>query len=191
MDKDKVVSVSVDSVFGFLRSAFEFVTSLFRPVSLFIREVAAQSWLGAALVFAIFFTLLLIRLGAKSSKGIAVYSASLRYVGKWGLIACAAVLALLGIEFAVMPLVAVVVTAVANTLTGGEPGIAQFSGFLLSPSAARSAFLGDVAAFYREGHTAFPLGFRAVVLVAVAFGSMFMVGKAAGAITSPPPPAAP
>lgn len=188
MDRNSVYSFSLDSVLNFFSAAFHFISSFVGPISLFIREVAGQSWLGAALVFAIFFTLLLIRMGAKSSKGIAVYSASLEYIGRWGLLACAAVLALLGVEYAVMPVVTIALTALANTVTGEQPGLGQLSAFLLTPSPSRSAFLGDVATFYGEGHSAFPLGFRAVVLIAVAFGSMFMVGKAAGAISRPSSP---
>ena len=187
MDKDQVLSVSMNSVLGFGRAGFEFFTSLARPLSQFVREVAGQGWLGAALVFAIFFTLFLIRMGAKSAKGIAVYSASLEYIGRWGLLGCAAFLALLGLEWLVMPIVTILVTAVANTLTGGQPGVFQLFGFLVLASPSRSAFLGDVGTFYGEAHSILPLGFRSIVLVAVAFGSMFTVGKAAGRISGSPP----
>lgn len=177
------------SVFGALQAALNLFTSMFRPVGDFMREVAGQSWLGFALVFALGFTLLLVRTGARSASGIAVYGGSLEYIGKRGALACLAALALLGLQWALMPPLAVLTAAIGNSASGSEPGLGELVAFLGAPSPARAAFLTDVLTFYSEGHVAFPLGFKALTLVAVAFGCMLLVGKAAGAITGRPPAA--
>ena len=189
---DRQVTFNLNSVFGAIHSIFEFFGSMFRPVANFMREVAGASWLGFAVIFMIFFTLFLIRMGARSAKGIAVYGVSLEYIGLRGLVACGAFLAILALEWAVMPVLTVLVDAAENSFSDGTPGLFQLAGFLATPSPSRTAFLHDIATFYREGHSALPLGFKATGLIAVAFGSMLMVGRAAAKLTVPAaaPPAA-
>ncbi|MFC7694115.1 hypothetical protein ACFQY5_35910 [Paeniroseomonas aquatica] len=42
------------------------------------------------------------------------------------------------------------------------------------------AFLNDMSAFYSAGHTVLPLGFRGGVMIAVAFGTMWLVARGMG-----------
>jgi hypothetical protein len=176
---------SVDK--SWLGRAAEYLIDRFNPVWQFIREVAGSSWVGLAIIFMIFFTLLLIRMGARTGRGIGVFGVALEYVGTRGLLACAALLALLCAEYALLPPFAILLSAIGNSIAGGEPGVFQLIGFLASPSPARAAFLSDIAAFYGQSHSVLPLGFRATGLVAVAFGSMYLVGKAAGRWGNLPP----
>lgn len=160
-----------------LKLLFEVVLALFRPVWHFIQQVSEESWLGLALVFVIFFSLMLIRMGARTGKGIGLYADGLEYVGTRGLLLSVALIALLALEWMLMPPLTILLSAVANSMTGGEPGLAELTSFLSSPSPARTAFLGDVRAVYRSGDSVLPIGPRSAGLIAVAFGCMVLVAR--------------
>ena len=177
-EQGRRVSFDLDTIFRMGNQGVDFLLSMFKPTMGFIKTVSEESWLGLALVFLIFFTLFLIRMGARSGQGIGVYAASLDYVGSRGLIACACLLGFILAEWLATPPLALLLTALGNTLFGGEPGLFQLAELVLHGGEARSALWGDVAAFYRAGHSIVPLGWRAAGLVAVAFGSMWLVGKA-------------
>jgi hypothetical protein len=158
-----------------------------KPIFAFINHTMESGWFGFAIMFMIFFTLFLIRMGAKTGKGIGVYADSLDYIGGRGLAVCGGFLALLGLEWALMPIWTVVSVATLNTITGAEPNLRQAVALLAEPSPHRTNFLNDVLAFYRDGGSVMPLGWRTVGLFAVCFGSMTLVGKAAGRWRSLPP----
>ena len=107
--------------------------------------------------------------------------------GKRGLVVSGMVLGVLLLEWLLMPPLAVLLGAVANSLFGGEPGLGQLLGFLGTSTPARAAFLADMRETYRSGESALPLGWRAASLVAVAFGSMLLVGRAGARFRSTSP----
>lgn len=175
------VSFDLDHVFALLTQGVDFVMRLFRPTMDFIRELSGAGWLGAAVVFSIFFSVFLIRAGARSGLGnVGAFGAALEYYAGWGLLASGGFLLLLGLEWAFMPLVTVLVSAVANSLNGDEPGFLQMLAFIASPTPDRKRFLNDMATFYGEAHTVLPLGFRSVGFVLVAFGTMWLVARGMG-----------
>lgn len=187
MEEGQRVSFDLDGVIRALNGALDLVLALFRPLLHFVKTVSEESWLGLALVFLIFFTLFLIRMGARTGRGAAVYAEALEYVGRRGLLASCALLGVLLLEWLLMPLLAVLLGALANSVIGGEPGLGQLIGFLGTSSPARAAFLADVGEVYRSGQSVLPLGWRAAGLVAVAFGSMLLVGKAGARFRSTSP----
>lgn len=187
MEEGPRISVNLDGVLRAINGLLDVVLALFRPLLHFVKTVSEESWLGLALVFLIFFTLFLIRMGARAGQGFAVYAEALEYVGKRGLIASGALLGVLLLEWLLMPPLAVLLGAVANSLFGGEPGLGQLLGFLGTATPQRTAFLTDMGEVYRSGQSALPLGWRAASLVAVAFGSMLLVGKAGARFRSTSP----
>lgn len=187
MEDGKRVSFDLDQVIQFFGATLDLVLALFRPLLHFVKVVSEESWLGLALVFLIFFTLFLIRMGARAGDGFAAYAEALEYVGKRGLIVSGAVLGVLLLEWLLMPPLAVLLGAVANSLFGGEPGLGQLVGFLGTSTPARASFLIDVQEAYRNGASVLPLGWRAASLVAVAFGSMLLVGRAGARYRSTSP----
>lgn len=187
MEGGNRISFDLDGAIQFLNATFNLLLALFRPLLNFVKTVSEESWLGLALVFLIFFTLFLIRMGARTGRGVGVYAEALEYVGWRGLLASGALLLVLLLEWLLMPPVAVLLGALVNSLTGGEPGVGQLVGFLSTPSPQRAAFLGDVRDVYRNGGSMLPLGWRAAGLVAVAFGSMLLVGKAGARYRSTSP----
>lgn len=187
MEEGQRVSFDLDGVIRTLNGVLDLVLALFRPLLHFVKTVSEESWLGLALVFLIFFTLFLIRMGARAGQGFAVYAEALEYVGKRGLVVSGMVLGVLLLEWLLMPPLAVLLGAVANSLFGGEPGLGQLLGFLGTSTPARAAFLADMRETYRSGESALPLGWRAATLVAVAFGSMLLVGRAGARFRSTSP----
>jgi hypothetical protein len=187
MEGGNRVSFDLDGVLQFLNGTLDVLLALFRPLLHFVKTVSEESWLGLALVFLIFFTLFLIRMGARSGQGFGVYAEALEYVGRRGLLASCAVLVLLLLEWLLMPPLAVLLSALGNSLFGGEPGLRQLLRFLSTATPERSAFLGDMREVYRNGQSLLPLGWRAATLVAVAFGSMLLVGKAGARYRSTSP----
>lgn len=172
------VSFDLDGLFAVLEKLLDTVLSIFRPMTHFLTEISSASWLGASICFSIFFAVFIIRAGARSGlANIGAFAAALEHYAAWGLIACGAALGVMGLEWAVMPLWAVVVTVLANTFDGSEPGIWQALAFLATPSPSRAAFFDDLARFWSEGHTVLPLGFRLIGFISVAFGTMWLVAR--------------
>lgn len=173
--------LSAENVKHTIIAIWDAFLSLFRPMFHFISDVSGSGWLGAAIVFSIFFSVFLIRAGARSGIGnIGAFAGALEYYATWGLAASGGLLALILLEWALLPLWTVFLTAAANSLTGGEPGLLQLLVFLAMPTPQRTAFLGDVARFYDEGHSALPLGLKGTAFIAVAFGTMWIVARGMG-----------
>lgn len=155
----------------------EIVLSIFRPVFHFVTEVAGAGWLGFAIVFMIFFMVYLIRMGARSGNT-NVYADALRYIGQRGM-ACAGIyMAVLLVEFLFMPPAAVFFYLLFNSISGGEPGLSAFLGFLSGNSPYKAQFITDMVTFYGSDRLLLPLGLRQTGLILVAFGSMALVAKA-------------
>ena len=173
------VSFSLDGIITLLANISGFVLHVFKPVLGFVYSVSKASWAGMAVIFAIFFALFLIRMGARTGKGVVIYAAGLEYVGGIGLAISAGLLTLLAVEYACEPIIAIFSDALWNTMSGGEPGIFHLLGFLIFGGPSRNAFFADVASFYAKDHTILPMGPRVAGLVAVAFGTMFLVAKSA------------
>lgn len=175
------VSLSIDRLLAVIQSILGF----FRPVADALGEIAARSWLGAAVIFSIFFAVFLIRAGARSGvHNMGTFAGAMEHYASWGLLASAGFLALLGLEWVFMPVWSVLLSSLVNSVTGAEPGFLQMVAFLASSTPEKMAFIRDMAAFYGEGHTVLPLGFRGAFMVLVAFGTMWLVARGMGRLRS-------
>lgn len=175
------VWLSAEGVKQALIAVWDAVWSLFRPMAHFISEVSASGWLGASVVFAIFFAIFLIRSGARAGAGnIGTFAGTMEYVSGWGLLGSGSLLALLLLEWLFMPVWSILLTSLVNSITGGEPGFLQLAAFLATPTPQRRAFLSEVATFYGAGHSFLPLGLRGTTFIAVAFGTMWLVARGMG-----------
>lgn len=150
-----------------------------KPVLNFVAAVAGSGETGFAIIFVIFFTLFLVRTGARTGNS-GVYADGLHYIGTRGAMVCLVYLALLAVEYWVMPWVALGYLAASNSLSGDEPGIGALYGFITGPSPYAAEFSRDMEAFSRSDRLVLPLGFRPAILITLAFGCMYLVARAFG-----------
>ncbi len=150
-----------------------------KPVLNFVAAVAGSGETGFAIVFVIFFTLFLVRTGARTGNS-SVYADGLHYIGTRGAIVCLVYLALLAVEYWAIPWVALGYLAISNSLSGDEPGIGALFAFITGPSPYAAEFSRDMEAFSRSDRLVLPLGFRPAMLVTLAFGCMYLVARAFG-----------
>ncbi|MFC7694114.1 hypothetical protein ACFQY5_35905 [Paeniroseomonas aquatica] len=115
------------------------ILALFRPMFNFISEVSGASWLGAAIIFSIFFAVFLIRTGARSGiSNMGVFAGALEHYASWGLLGSGAFLALLALEWIFMPVWTVFFAALVNSVTGVSRGCC--SGWPSSPPLPHSGW---------------------------------------------------
>lgn len=171
------VSMSIDGLLAVAKDILGF----FRPVADVLGDIAAKSWLGAAVIFSIFFAVFLLRAGSRSGvQNMGAFARAMEHYASWGLLAAGGFLGLLGLEWLFMPVWSVLLSSLVNSVTGAEPGFLQMVAFLASSTPEKMAFVRDMAAFYGEGHTVLPLGFRGAFMVLVAFGTMWLVARGMG-----------
>lgn len=155
------------------------VVAAVKPTLNFISAVAGSGETGFAIIFVIFFTLYLVRMGARTSNTSA-FAGGLYYIGVRGLMVCFVYLLLLAVEYWVMPWVALAYFAASNSFNGDEPGIGTLYAFITGSSPYAAEFSRDMAAFSRSDRLALPLGFRPAILVTLAFACMYLVARAMG-----------
>lgn len=175
------VWVSWEGVKTLLLEGWAMFSAFFRYIPGFIDNVAGGSWLGAAVVFSIFFAVFLIRSGARSGvANIGAFAGALEHYASWGLLVSGGYLVLFALAWALLPVWTVILTSLVNGLTGGEPGPLQMLAFLATSSEQRDGFVKDMLALYRRGETVLPLSYKAVFMVMVAFGTMWLVARGMG-----------
>lgn len=175
MEEGKRVSVGVDNVLDVLRTALELVLSLFKPVVAAISKVAGASMAGFTIVFALFFTLMLLRWAA-GSRNTQVFADGLLKIGRAGAMLCLLYLLMLALERTLIPLAVVGLSLAYNSATGAEPGFAQFAEALRQP--AGSIFAQEFFKLVIGTKSILPLNFASSLLVTAAVLSMWLTGRA-------------
>lgn len=176
MSEGNRVSFDLDGLIALAGKLFDFFLHIFKPVLAAIVTIAGEGPVGFAVVFVIFFSLMLIRMSSRTANA-SLFGAGIAAIGRQGSLVSMGYLGVLAFLYAFGPLLSLVVMLIINSLLNREPGFTQF-GELLGNAEARTGFIDDLLTLYAKQSYAFmPLGHTPAGLVASAFGSMWLVGS--------------
>lgn len=157
-----------------MEQVIEAILSAAKPIIGFISDVSGNGWIGFIVVFVIFFSIFLLRAGgfSRNNEG---YTRGLIYIGARGLAVFAIYGAVLAFDFLMTPLLAMLASGVIGLLSGGHPNLFEQLALLFTTPGYRHEF----GQFYGTGDRLLvPLGLRSTLMICVAFGTMYFVGRA-------------
>lgn len=176
MNDDRRVSFSLDGVVSFFHDLLTGVLSVFKPTTAFISQIAGESWLGFLIIFAIFFSIFIARIGART-RNPAAFASAMMSLTRYGLLLSGGYLALAIVNVAIIGPLAALIYMTANSLTGSEHGLANLARVAAQTPGGMGKFWSDLLAFLFGNRAFMPLGFRSVLLVMCAFVCIRMVCK--------------
>lgn len=171
------VSFSIDGFFAAVKAGFEFALTLFHPILSAFEKVAGEGPLGLLVVFMIFFSLWLLRMGVKTRNSYD-FGVGIAGIGAIGLRYTTWYAVLLFLQFAVLPPLVFAFVVTMHSILGIEPGWGRLVELVTTVPNMNGKILGDLLTLYVAPDRYYlPFGWRATLVLLACFATMLGVGR--------------